>query len=459
MIIHEDKINQIFSTAKPDKEEVDSILAKSIRSLERLSLKEVATLLKVSDPELNQKIFDTALKIKELIYGNRIVFFAPLYISNYCNNNCLYCAFRQGNSISRKALNKSEILNETEALLKQGHKRVLLVAGESYHSQHGLDYILKAIDTIYNAKAGSHSIKRINVNIAPLEVAEFRKLKEKDIGTYQIFQETYHRATYKQVHLSGTKSNYDYRLEAIDRAFEAGFDDVGLGVLYGLADWKFETMALIEHIEHLESKFGIGPHTISVPRIEQATGAPYTENIPHKVSDSDFKKLVAVLRLAVPYTGIILSTRESPLIRRELLKLGISQISAGSRTNPGGYGKTDESIGEQFSLGDHRSLDEVVYDLLEMNFLPSFCTACYRLGRTGLDFMEYARPGDIRKKCEPNGLITFREYLNDFATLKTKESGEKKIQEWISDYDDPKVKNRINKYFRCIDAGQRDIFI
>ncbi|MFH1223525.1 MAG: [FeFe] hydrogenase H-cluster radical SAM maturase HydG [Pseudomonadota bacterium] len=315
---------------------LNDILQKA-KELKGISDNDVTTLFNTTDPNSVQQIFDTAKFVKEQIYGNRLVLFAPLYISNMCNNECLYCAFRNTNSeLVRRALGQDEIKKETEILIGQGHKRVLMVAGESYGKE-GLDYILKSIDTIYSVKTPKGNIRRVNVNIAPLSVEEFKILGQHKIGTYQIFQETYHPETYKKLHLKGPKSNYQYRLETIDRAFTAGIKDVGIGILFGLYDWKYEILALLQHIKHLEKEFGIGPHTISVPRIEPACGSDLSYNPPYPVSDDDFKKIIAVLRLAVPYTGIILSTRENKETRRASFELGVSQISAGSKTNPGGY--------------------------------------------------------------------------------------------------------------------------
>lgn len=456
MIINENKINELIKNQEePETQDVLDILKKT-ESLERLSLEEVSLLLRVKDKKLTKAILDRAEKLKTDIYGNRIVFFAPLYISNICENNCTYCAFRKDNNIVRNALSMDQISKETELLLDEGHKRVLLVAGESHAKGKSFQYILDAIKQVYSVKKGKSSIRRINVNIAPLEVEEFKKLKETDIGTYQIFQETYHRETYAEAHPSGPKADYDYRLTAIDRAFEAGIDDLGIGVLYGLYDWRFETLALMQHIEHIEKKFGVGPHTISVPRIEPAEGIDFTNNPKHQVSDDDFRLLVAVLRLAVPYTGIILSTRESADLRREILAYGISQISAGSRTNPGGY--ADDKSLEQFSLGDHRTLDEVVADLAQMGYLPSFCTACYRLGRTGLDFMEYAKPGDIKKKCFPNAMFTFMEFLKDYGSEETKKVGFALIKKEMQELPD-ELKERIEKGLQQIESGSRDIYV
>lgn len=458
MFINENKIETILNKKEPPSDTTVAAVLKKAKALKRLSQEEVAILIQAKSDQ-TQNIFKTAFEVKNLIYGNRIVFFAPMYISNFCNNQCRYCAFSAEHRFKRHALSMAEIKSETEILLKQGHKRILLVAGESYPQGKGLDYILEAIDAIYDTRAAGHNIRRINVNIAPLNLKDFKRLKTKPIGTYQLFQETYHKKTYHEMHLKGPKSDYENRLYAIDRAFEAGFDDVGIGVLFGLADWRFEVLALMQHIEHLEAVFGMGPHTISVPRIEPAIQSAISLNPPAPVSDNDFKKMVAIIRLAVPYTGMILSTRENPETRREVLQLGVSQLSAGSRTNPGGYGQAEAGIGEQFSLGDHRSLDEVIYDLLKMDFLPSFCTACYRTGRTGLDFMEYAKPGAIRKKCEPNGLITFKEYLVDFASKKTHAMGQKKLKKWTAQLSDKRIQDYVTGAYNRIENSERDIYI
>ncbi|MCP4301987.1 MAG: [FeFe] hydrogenase H-cluster radical SAM maturase HydG, partial [Gammaproteobacteria bacterium] len=364
-----------------DTMEIQEILARA-RTLQGLAAADVAALSNISDPYLLGELFRTAREVKEEIYGNRLVLFTPLYVSNLCRNDCAYCAFRSSNrSVTRRALTQAEIADEAAALVDEGHKRVLLVAGEAYPKD-GFDYILRAIDTIYSVKRERGEIRRINVNVAPLQEDEFRRLKEHNIGTYQIFQETYHRQAYQNVHLGGRKSDFDWRLGAMDRAFAAGIDDLGIGVLFGLADWRYELLAMHQHIRHLEQRFGVGPHTISVPRLEPATGADLASNPPYPVSDLDFRKIVAILRLMVPYTGIIMSTRETASIRRETFALGVSQISAGSKTNPGGYSTGDGNAVEQFSLGDVRSLDEVVKDVASLGYIPSFCTGCYRLGRT-----------------------------------------------------------------------------
>jgi 2-iminoacetate synthase len=453
-IIDEFKINNLLEKEKLTKD-IDSILTKS-KKLEKLSLKDVAILLNVTDEKTINKILETANFVKNEIYGNRLVIFAPLYVSNLCNNDCSYCAFSVNNKdIRRKALSQEEILTETISLLQSGQKRILLVAGEAYPKE-GLDYILHSIDTIYSASDKKNKIRRINVNLAPMEISDFKKIKEKNIGTYQLFQETYHLQTYQKLHTKGPKSNYDYRLSAIDRAFSAGIDDVGIGVLFGLYDYKFEVLALLSHIEYLEKKFGMGPHTISIPRLEPASGSIIASKPPYPVSDNDFKKIIAILRLAVPYTGIILSTRENQQIRKESFNLGISQISAGSKTNPGGYSKLDTM--EQFSLGDHRSLDEVVKDICSNGYLPSFCTGCYRLGRTGLDFMEYAKPGEIKNKCLPNAITSFQEYLEDYASAETKNIGEKLIEKSLKDISNQKTQDFIKKSLQEIKKGERDIY-
>lgn len=443
-----------------DKSFIREILARA-QTCNGLTHAEVASLMNVSDPQLLNELFITAAQVKELIYGKRLVLFAPLYVSNLCANECLYCAFRASNkTLCRRALSQSQIADETCALLETGHKRILLVAGEEYPRGEGFSYILSAIKTIYATQKNGHNIRRINVNVAPLDVAEFTKLRELQIGTYQIFQETYHRPTYGQVHTSGRKRDFEWRLSALDRAMEAGLGDVGMGVLFGLADWRYEVLAMLQHAKHLQNRFGVGPHTISVPRIEPADGSTMADAPPAQLSDLDFKKCIAILRLAVPYTGIILSTRESSDIRRSALELGVSQISAASRTDPGGYAQSNKagSSGGQFSLGDHRSLDEVILDIANLGYLPSFCTGCYRLGRTGGDFMDKAKPGDIVTHCDPNGVATFLEYLIDFASPKTKEVGMSLVARTIDNMSGV-AKTRAKKLAAQVMAGQRDVYV
>ncbi len=443
---------------------VDAVRVREIlsraRELKGLPAQDACALTQLSDPELLAELFAAARFIKETIYGRRLVLSAPLYVSNLCANDCLYCAFRARNtSLKRRALSQGEIAAEVKMLVEQGHKRLLLVAGESYPRE-GFSYVLKAIETIYATRSGAGEIRRVNVNVAPLTVDEFAELKNSGIGTYQLFQETYHKATYSHVHVLGKKRDYDWRISAMDRAMQAGIDDVGIGVLFGLYNWRYELLALMQHISHLEARFGVGPHTISVPRLEPALGADLAEQPPQPVSDIDFRKLVAILRLSVPYTGIIMSTRENANIRRETFALGVSQISAGSRTNPGGYANDHDNPADesQFSLGDHRSLDEVVRDVATLGYIPSFCTGCYRLGRTGQDFMDLAKPGDIKMHCDPNGLSTFQEYLDDYASEETRQVGLKLITDVLTNMD-PKSKAVSEKLLTRVRAGERDVFV
>ncbi len=447
---------ELSSAIDPSRSAVTEILSKA-KDLKGIDYHEVLTLLSIKDPQLTKELFDTARYVKEEIYGNRLVLFAPLYISNLCNNECLYCAFRSANSkLVRRELSRTEIDKETCALIDQGHKRILMVAGESY-GREGLDYVLNSIDTIYSSKTAKGNIRRVNVNVAPLSVEEFKRLNEHKIGTYQIFQETYHKETYKKLHIKGPKSNYQYRLEVIDRAFEAGIKDVGVGMLFGLYDWKYEILALLQHIEHLEKNFGIGPHTISIPRMEPALGSSLSYDPPYPVSDEDFKKIIAVLRLAVPYTGIILSTRENKETRRAAFELGVSQISAGSRTNPGGYTENLEDEA-QFSVGDERSLMEVIKDMVSAKHIPSFCTGCYRLGRVGADFMDLAKPGLIKAHCLPNAIFTFAEYLDDFADAELKSTGFALINQLLQDIPSEDSRQKAIKTLEDIKHGKRDIY-
>lgn len=439
-----------------DRSRVLELLAKA-RELKGLSANDVTVLMSVTDPGLVSELFATARTVKESIYGPRIVLFAPLYISNLCKNECLYCAFRASNAgVRRRALSQEEIAREVQILINQGHKRLLLVAGEGYPE--GLGYILKAIETIYGTRSGHGEIRRVNVNIAPLALEQFKELKAAGIGTYQLFQETYHRETYVRMHPAGRKRAYDWRITAFDRAMRAGIDDVGLGVLFGLFDWRFELLALLRHAEHLERCFGVGPHTISVPRIEPAAGSEVATDPPCPVDDNDFQKIVAILRMAVPYTGIIMSTRETPNIRRETFALGVSQISAGSRTNPGGYADDEKYDCSQFSLGDHRQLDEVIRDVASLGYIPSFCTACYRLGRTGEDFMDLAKPGKIKDHCDVNAVSTFMEYLCDYASDETLAIGEQCIATALKNMN-PERRATAQTLVDQVKAGKRDCYV
>ncbi|MEW6528886.1 MAG: [FeFe] hydrogenase H-cluster radical SAM maturase HydG [Candidatus Micrarchaeota archaeon] len=453
-IINENKIEEMLSLTA-DNSKTQSIIFKSLK-MKGLSQKEAVILLNTKNPRLIEKMFYVARKIKERIYGKRLVFFAPLYLTNLCVNDCLYCGFRSSNkNLRRKVLGEDEIRNETLALVRQGHKRLLLVAGEHPISS-DISYLENAIRIVYNTKYKNGEIRRVNINVAPLSVANFKRLKNAGIGTYQLFQETYHRKTYKKMHPSGPKSDYNYRLSAIDRAQQAEIDDIGIGALFGLYDFRFEVLALLAHANYLEKKYGTGPHTISVPRIEPAQGAPISLSPPYAVSDTDFKKIVAVLRMAVPYTGMILSTREKPPYRDEIFRLGISQISAGSKTNPGGYALRKKELA-QFSVSDERTLAQIVSDILDNGFYPSFCTACYRVGRTGEDFMKLAKPGAIRNFCTPNCILTFKEYLLDYASPELRKKGEAFIKKELCEITKSKRKTVHDRLIR-LEKGERDIY-
>ena len=454
--INEEKVwEAIKQNQNPGLSKIKEVLAKAAE-MKGLNLADVSVLTCISNPEMLAELFQTANKVKETIYGKRLVIFAPLYISNLCANECLYCAFRATNKdINRHALSQEHIAREVEVLINQGHKRILLVAGESYPNQ-GFQYVLDSIRTVYSVKNKHGEIRRVNVNVAPLTTEEFKQLKSEGIGTYQIFQETYHRETYNKVHLGGKKRDYNWRAWSLHRAMEAGIDDVGIGVLFGLFDYRFEILPIMQQILELEENFGVGPHTISVPRLEPATNSDLASHPPFPVSDIDFRKIVAILRLAVPYTGIIMSTRETAKMRSETFALGVSQISAGSKTNPGGY-EEEDAVSGQFSLGDHRPLDEVIRDVASMGYIPSFCTACYRLGRTGQDFMDLAKPGDIGLHCAPNALSSFKEYLKNYASNETVMVGEKLITECIAGMTGL-AKQRAEKLVQRVSAGKDDVY-
>ncbi len=454
-IIRPDIINELIEN-NTNKSSIDDILNKALK-LKGLDLDESARLLNIDNEEDAEKMFHAAKQLKEIIYGNRIVLFAPLYAANVCTNNCLYCGFRHDNQeITRCVLTPDEVAEEAKAIMNLGHKRIVLLTGEDY-KETGLDYLGECIDKIYKAKVFNGEIRRINVNIAPLSVEDFKRLDSFGIGTYQLFQETYNEEVYKYVHPSGKKSNYRWRLEAMDRALEAGMHDVGIGPLFGLTDYRFETLATLMHSHHLDAKFGIGPHTISVPRIEPAKGVTFSENPPEKIDEFTFKKIVAVLRLSVPYTGIILSTRETPTLRKALCDLGASQISAESRVNPGGYSVHKESD-SQFTMSDNRSLDEIVRALINDGYTPSFCTACYRKGRIGKDFMDLAKPGLIKKFCQPNAISTLAEYLYDYASDETKTDGLNFIEEQIAKTENPALQSQLTDMIAKVAAGERDVY-
>lgn len=440
--------------------ELDRIIEKAALS-KGLAPAEVAALLLVNDPGTLKKIYQTASRIKEKIYGKRLVFFAPLYISDYCVNNCVYCGYRQDNKFPRRKLTMQEIEDEVKVLEEMGHKRLALECGEDPVNC-PLDYVLEALNTIYSVKEKNGSIRRVNVNIAATTVENYRRLKEAKIGTYILFQETYHRPTYAKMHPSGPKRDYDWHTCAMDRAMEGGIDDVGIGVLYGLYDYKYEVLATLLHALHLEEAYGVGPHTISVPRMRPAHGVTL-ENFPHLVSDADFKKVIAILRLAVPYTGMILSTRERPEFRDELISVGISQLSAGSCTGVGGYCKDKEGIingtdAPQFVVEDRRSLDEIIRSICRSGYIPSFCTACYRSGRTGDRFMPLAKSGQIQNVCQPNAILTFKEFLNDYASPETKLVGEGTIAKHLDMVGSPAVRQKAQERLEQIDRGARDFY-
>lgn len=431
------------------------------RRAEGLTLEETAAIIHCDDPSVLDELYATAHHLKKQIYGERMVFFAPLYISNFCSNNCLYCGFRHSNQgLDRKALSPDDIRQEVRALLKQGHKRLLVVAGEDPRTS-GIDYLEQSIEAVYSVHEGDSSIRRANVNCAPLSVQHFRRLKSTGIGTYQCFQETYHHETYSRVHPSGPKSNYDWRISAPDRAMEAGIDDIGAGVLFGLYDWRFEVIALLAHARYLETRYNVGPHTISVPRLEPALGAPFAEESPYRIHDEDLRRIIALLRVAVPYTGMILSTRESPDLRDQLFALGISQTSAGSKTTPGGYLENEElspAKAAQFTVQDHRSMKEIVHSFLEGEFIPSFCTACYRSGRTGDRFMELAKTGKIHDVCQPNALASLKEYLMDYGDEEIQQLGDQVIRKELDKM--PENLRRVTeKMIDRVAAGERDVYL
>lgn len=441
---------------KHDKALITEILAKA--KLEKgLSHREASVLLACDIPEFNEEIFALAKKIKDDFYGDRIVLFAPLYLSNYCVNGCVYCPYHAKNKhITRKKLTQEDIKREVIALQDMGHKRLALETGED-PVNNPIEYVLESIKTIYSIKHKNGAIRRVNVNIAATTVENYRKLKEAGIGTYILFQETYHKESYEQLHPTGPKHNYAYHTEAMDRAMEGGIDDVGCGVLFGLEKYRYEFAGLLMHAEHLEARFGVGPHTISVPRIRRADDID-PSTFDNGIDDDTFAKIVACIRIAVPYTGMIVSTRESQTCREKVLQLGISQISGGSRTSVGGYAEKEapEENSSQFDVSDNRSLDEVVNWLMKLGFVPSFCTACYREGRTGDRFMSLCKSGQISNCCLPNALMTLKEYLSDYASEDTKQIGNKLIHEQLSQIKSDKVRDIVIKQLHLITEGQRD---
>lgn len=437
--------------------EIRTILEKA-KDLKGLSHEEVAKLIHLEDPALLKEVFEVAGIIKEKIYGKRVVMFAPLYVSNYCVNNCTYCGYQHDNKFGRRKLNKEEIEREVKLLEKMGHKRIALELGEDPVNT-PIEYVLETIDTIYNTENENGNIRRINVNIAATTVENYTKLKDANIGTYILFQETYHKPTYEAVHPRSIKKNYTYHLNAFDRAMTGGIDDVGGGVLFGLYDYKFEVLSLMLHNEHLEEVFGVGFHTISVPRLKKAEGMTL-DQFSHIPTDDDFKKIVAVIRLAVPFTGILLSTRETEEMREEVINYGVSQISAGSQTGVGGY--SDSESGQnisQFEGGDHRTPMEVIKSLLTSGFIPSYCTACYRSGRTGDRFMQLAKSGQIGNVCQPNALMTLMEFVLDYGDEEINTLGRKTIYEAVEKIPREDIRKLTMENLKKIEGGARDLFL
>ncbi len=459
--INHGEILETLSYADENKDNLELIdaLIEKAKLRKGLSHREASVLLACDIPEKNEEIFRLAEQIKKDFYGNRIVMFAPLYLSNYCVNGCTYCPYHAKNKhIARKQLTQEEIRREVVALQDMGHKRLALEAGEDpVHNT--MEYYLKCIDTIYGIKHKNGAIRRVNINIAATTVDNYRLLKEAGIGTYILFQETYHKESYLQLHPTGPKHDYDYHTEAMDRAMEGGIDDVGVGVLFGLDKYRYEFAGLLMHAEHLEAAFGVGPHTISVPRLKRADDID-PDQFDNGIDDDIFAKLVACIRIAVPYTGMIISTRENQKTRERVLHLGISQISGGSRTSVGGYyePEPEDAKSEQFDVSDTRSLDEVVRWLMEIGYIPSFCTACYREGRTGDRFMSLCKSGQIQNCCHPNALMTLKEYLMDYAAPETKAIGDRLIEKEVLNVPNEKARNIVLENLRLIEKDNRRDF-
>ncbi len=454
-------LHGLLTAPGPEAGEIEGILAKALDK-QALSLAETAALLRADRPEQFARIFSAARQLKETVYGNRIVLFAPLYIGNECVNDCIYCGFRRSNRAAvRRTLGTAEITSQVRALEDRGHKRLILVFGE--HPAYNAGFIADCVKTVYATRSGNGEIRRVNINAAPMDHEGYRIFKAAGIGTYQIFQETYHAETYARVHPGRTrKGDFLWRLNGLSRAMEAGCDDVGIGVLFGLYDWRFEVLGLVAHALHLQDRYGVGPHTISFPRLRPACGVAVDDRF--AVNDHDFKRLIAILRLAVPYTGLILTAREKAELRREAMSFGVSQIDAGSRIELGGYTEAGDSQVQatergQFELGDIRSLDTVMRELLQDGYLPSFCTACYRLGRTGEHFMEFAIPGFIKRFCTPNALTTLMEYLADYASPETRQAGENMIQKELDKLPDGDLKAELKQRLAEIRTeGRRDLY-
>ncbi len=456
--IDPEEIWSFLHNAAPDEEKVRAIIDKSLAK-NRLNLEEVAILLNADDPQLIEEIKQGAKTLKEKVYGNRIVLFAPLYVGNKCSNNCTYCGFRASNKDAvRKTLNDEELIHEIEALEESGQKRLILVYGE--HAQYNPEYIAHTVKIAYSVRKGNGEIRRVNINAAPLDIEGFKTVHEAGIGTYQVFQETYHPEAYKTYHLRGKKADFNYRLTSLDRAQEAGLDDVGIGVLFGLYDWKYEVMGLVRHTNHLEACYNVGPHTISFPRIKDASMLDFGHK--YFVSDEDFARLIAILRLAVPYTGMILTAREPAQLRDEIMQYGVSQIDGGTKIEIGSYTNTlnhEQNLNKgQFRINDERTLNEIVDELLDKGMIPSFCTSCYRMGRTGEHFMEFSVPGFIKKFCTPNAILTLAEYLMDYAPDGTRERGWKVIGDNLKTLEQEKIYNALLDRIEKVKQGGRDLY-
>ncbi|HBC89271.1 MAG TPA: [FeFe] hydrogenase H-cluster radical SAM maturase HydG [Lentisphaeria bacterium] len=457
--IDDAKLEDLVNNTKEDKSIIREVIAKSMEK-KALSVKETAVLLSAESPDIVDEIFNAARQLKKDVYGNRIVIFAPLYIGNYCINDCAYCAFRKSlRTTVRKTLSQEELIAQIEALEDNGHKRLILVFGE--HPDYTPGFIADTVRKVYTIRKGHGEIRRVNINAAPMDHDGFRKVKAAGIGTYQIFQETYHHSTYAKMHPAHTcKGDYLWRLDGLSRAFESGCDDMGLGALFGLYGWKFEVLGLVTHSHHLQKTYGVGPHTISFPRIRPAHGVELDKK--YFVSDYDFKRLVAILRLSVPYTGMILTARETAGIRREVMAFGVSQIDAGTKLELAGYTKkssVQELSKEQFQIGDVRPMDEILRELLQNGYIPSFCTSCYRSGRTGQIFMEYAIPGFIEKFCTPNALLTLEEYLIDYASPETRQVGEELIVGELQKIScGPQKQKLLERLNNIKNSGQRDLY-
>lgn len=448
MIIDTEKLNSLLCGPSPDKSRVLSILGRAAKG-KGLSLEDSASLLLVEDPSLLAEVFKKAGEVKEKVFGKRVVLFAPLYLSNYCTNGCMYCGFRNANKgVARNALTPQEVVAEATALESMGFKRVLLVTGED--PRFGLDYIVSCVKAVYE-KTG---MRIVHVNAPPMDIDSFRELKSSGAGVYQAFQETYHRPTYEAMHPTGKKKDYGFRVEVMDRAIQAGFDDVGIGPLLGLYDYRFDSLASIAHSHHLYDEYGTHAHTISIPRLRPAEAG--LKEVPYAVSDRELKKVVAVFRLSVPSAGIVASTRESAAFRAELIQTGATQLSAGSRTNPGGYTK-GESL-EQFSTNDHRSLSEVMLSTANEGLLPSLCTTCYRVGRVGHEFTEKTMAGDMGRLCQANAILTLKEYLLDFAVNGSKETIERTIDKALAEVRDEAMKKALLEKIKELESGKRDLF-